>query len=105
MLERYFFKPQTLDRIRASWLGESVERYVAWLVEQVPSATSIAAYLCLCNSGTSPKDGAPSASKTYQSMSQPLWRIGSPSGHTIVKMLGGMNLPTKSVAPLSKCCG
>lgn len=34
MLEHYFVKPQTVDRIRASWLGESIERYVTWLVEQ-----------------------------------------------------------------------
>jgi integrase/recombinase XerD len=34
MLEKYFVKPQTLDRIRAHWLGEPVERYVTWLHEQ-----------------------------------------------------------------------
>jgi len=34
MLERYFLKPQTLDRIRGSWLGDSLERYVAWLADQ-----------------------------------------------------------------------
>lgn len=34
MLERYFVKPDTVDRIRSSWLGEAIERYVAWLTEQ-----------------------------------------------------------------------
>lgn len=34
MLERYFVKPQTVDRIRAVWLGPEIERYVAWLSEQ-----------------------------------------------------------------------
>lgn len=34
MLERYFLKPETIDRIRASWLAEPIERYVAWLAEQ-----------------------------------------------------------------------
>jgi integrase/recombinase XerD len=33
MLERYFTKPQTVDRIRSSWLGEAIERYVTWLAE------------------------------------------------------------------------
>lgn len=31
MLERYFVLPQTVDRIRASWIGEAVERYVEHL--------------------------------------------------------------------------
>jgi site-specific recombinase XerD len=33
MLERYFVQPATLDRIRASWIGEHIERYVIWLTE------------------------------------------------------------------------
>ncbi|MBV8175745.1 MAG: tyrosine-type recombinase/integrase [Verrucomicrobia bacterium] len=31
MIERFFVKVQTQDRIRASWLGEPIERYVTWL--------------------------------------------------------------------------
>lgn len=34
MLERYFVKSDTVDRIRASWLGEVIEGYVTWLTEQ-----------------------------------------------------------------------
>lgn len=34
MLERYFLRPQTVDRIRALWLGPAIERYVAWLTER-----------------------------------------------------------------------
>ena len=34
MLERYFIRPQTLDQIRASWIGEPIERYVTWLTEE-----------------------------------------------------------------------
>lgn len=34
MLERYFIKPQTVDRIRSLWLGPQIERYVVWLSEQ-----------------------------------------------------------------------
>lgn len=33
MLERYFVRPETVDRIRSSWLGEPIERYVRWLTE------------------------------------------------------------------------
>src|SRR5215472_5238533 len=33
MLEAYFVKPQTVDRIRRSWIGPEIERYVAWLSE------------------------------------------------------------------------
>ena len=31
MLEHYFVKPSTLDRIRGSWLGSHIESYVDWL--------------------------------------------------------------------------
>jgi hypothetical protein len=31
MLERYFIKPATIDRICANWLGPHIERYVEWL--------------------------------------------------------------------------
>src|SRR5262245_50351485 len=34
MLERYFVKPQTVDRIRNAWLGDPIERYVSRLTEQ-----------------------------------------------------------------------
>lgn len=33
MLETYFVKPQTVDRIRASWIGPEIESYVVWLAE------------------------------------------------------------------------
>ncbi|MCA1696827.1 MAG: site-specific integrase [Actinobacteria bacterium] len=31
MLEMYFVRPQTVDRIRGSWIGPEIERYVVWL--------------------------------------------------------------------------
>lgn len=33
MLERYFSKPQTVDRYRGSWIGQQLEHYVGWLAE------------------------------------------------------------------------
>ena len=34
MLERYFVKPATIDRIRGSWLAPEIERYVEWMASQ-----------------------------------------------------------------------
>ena len=31
MFERYYIKPETIDRLRASWLSEPIEQYVQWL--------------------------------------------------------------------------
>ena len=33
MLEHYYVRPETADRIRASWIGEVLEQYVTWLAE------------------------------------------------------------------------
>ena len=41
MLEEYFVKPDTVDRIRASWIGPEIERYVAWLAGQGYGARSV----------------------------------------------------------------
>jgi integrase/recombinase XerD len=41
MLERYFVRPETVDRILASWIGPEIERYVAWLAEHGYSARSV----------------------------------------------------------------
>jgi site-specific recombinase XerD len=34
MLEQYFVRPETIDRIRSSWIAPAIERYVAWLTEE-----------------------------------------------------------------------
>jgi integrase/recombinase XerD len=31
MFEKYFVKPATIDRLRASWIGPEIERYAGWL--------------------------------------------------------------------------
>ena len=41
MLERYFVKPTTIDRIHGSWIAAEIETYVAWLVDQGYSTKSI----------------------------------------------------------------
>jgi integrase/recombinase XerD len=34
MLEQYFVRPDTVDRVRSSWIGEAIETYVSWLAER-----------------------------------------------------------------------
>jgi integrase/recombinase XerD len=41
MLEHYFVKPDTLDRLRASWIGEPIEQYVTWLHEHGYAARNV----------------------------------------------------------------
>jgi len=41
MLERFFLKPQTVDRIMGCWLGQNIELYAAALCERGYSARSI----------------------------------------------------------------
>ena len=41
MLNRYFIRPTTVDRIRESWIGDAIERYVVWLSEQNYAARNI----------------------------------------------------------------
>jgi integrase/recombinase XerD len=40
-LNRYFIRPTTVDRIRASWIGDAIERYVSWLGEQNYAARNV----------------------------------------------------------------
>jgi integrase/recombinase XerD len=42
MLERYFARPQTVDRIRSSWLGPAIDQYAGWLVERGHAARNLA---------------------------------------------------------------
>lgn len=41
MLERYFFKPDTIDRLQSLWIGEPIERYVQWLTEHGYAARNV----------------------------------------------------------------
>ena len=41
MLERYFIRPTTVDRIRNAWLGEPIEQYVTWLHENSYAARCV----------------------------------------------------------------
>lgn len=41
MLERFYIKPATIDRIRANWLGSHIEHYVEWLDSEGYSARNV----------------------------------------------------------------
>jgi integrase/recombinase XerD len=41
MLEKYFVMPETVDRIRGSWIGPEIERYVVWLAARGYRAASV----------------------------------------------------------------
>jgi integrase/recombinase XerD len=41
MLEEYFIKPATIDRLRGSWIAAEIETYVAWLAGEGFSTKSI----------------------------------------------------------------
>ncbi len=41
MLEKYFVKPQTVDRVRACWIGAEIERYVEWLCGREYAARTV----------------------------------------------------------------
>jgi site-specific recombinase XerD len=41
MLERFFTRPDTTDRIRFSWIGSAIEQYVTWLAERHFSARTV----------------------------------------------------------------
>jgi integrase/recombinase XerD len=41
MLERCFVRPTTVDRLRSSWLGEPLDRYVGWLTKEGYAARNV----------------------------------------------------------------
>jgi len=45
MLERYFVRPVTVDRIRSSWIGPLVEQYVSWLSERGYAGRSVSRWV------------------------------------------------------------
>ena len=45
MLERYFLRPVTCDRIRARWLGPAIEQYVTWLTERRAAPRHVIRYV------------------------------------------------------------
>ena len=55
MLERYFVRPRTVDRIRASWLGPAIEQYVTWLVRHHSAAGELSGGVSLAKDSIRPR--------------------------------------------------
>ena len=67
MLETYFVRPQTVDRILASSIGPEIERYVAWLAGRGYSARSVLRRVPLLVAfGSSPPQRRPVAGRPAQ---------------------------------------
>ena len=45
MLEHYFVKPSTIDKIRGSWLGSQIESYVEWTLQSLILRTQVLALI------------------------------------------------------------
>ncbi|MBT1517513.1 hypothetical protein KIP88_45340 [Bradyrhizobium sp. SRL28] len=41
MLEKYYIRPATIDRIHESWIAPEVEQYVSWMAEQRYTDSSV----------------------------------------------------------------
>ena len=41
MLEKYFKKSTTIDRIQQSWIADPIEQYVVWLSQREFSPSSV----------------------------------------------------------------
>jgi integrase/recombinase XerD len=41
MLEHYYVRPDSVDRIRSAWMGAPIEKYVEWLTEQGYAARTV----------------------------------------------------------------
>jgi hypothetical protein len=41
MLENYYIRPVTIDRIRGSWIAPAIEQYVGWLGQQRYTSRSV----------------------------------------------------------------
>lgn len=41
MLEQYYLRPASIDRIHASWIGVLIERYVTWMTERHYAARNV----------------------------------------------------------------
>ncbi len=41
MLEKYFIRPTTIDRIHESWIAAEVEQYVSWMAERCYTRSSV----------------------------------------------------------------
>ena len=89
MLEHYFLKPDTIDHIRASWIGEPIEQYVTWLHEQGYAARIVpAGYHCCGSLVNLPTHRGLHSGSSCRTMSSLLSTLGSRSTPSGVRPMG-----------------
>lgn len=47
MLERYYLRLETADRVRSSWIGKPVEQYVEWPTQRQYSSRSVLQHIII----------------------------------------------------------
>ena len=103
MLEEYFVKPRTVDRIRGSWIGPQIEQYVTWLAGQGYGTRCVLRRVPLVTAlGSSPRRTAPASSPTCQNTSAHSCPCGSASPAMPVAPRGTRS-PRTSAARSSRC--
>src|SRR3974390_1039404 len=66
MLENYYVRPVTIDRIRGSWIAPAIEQYVGWLAPQrVTSRSVLHRGPLLLRFGGAAQEGWPGAAQSH----------------------------------------
>ena len=80
MLDRYFIRPTTIDRIRASWIGDAIDRYVGWLTDRNCAARTVffrvPVLVRFGESGSLRGNPAQGTCRNFPLTSSPSWRTG-----------------------------
>lgn len=107
MLDHYFVRPRTVDRIRGLWLGPAIEQYVDWMWQRHaagrPSRPRFSGSSALISS---PCLAAPPPGRSFPCSP----RVLLPSGYKITagfaerRNIERSSSP-RSEFPLSPCCG
>jgi len=90
MMEQYFVRPETVDRIRSSWIGGVIEQYVAWLADRQYSWRSVTRRVPLLmrfgefarRRGAALSEKAVLSSRKISHLQNPLSWYGSLAGET-----------------------
>lgn len=105
MLEQYFLRPTTVDRIRSNWLGPQIDRYVDWMHAQKYAQRNITRRVAiLCRFADFARANAAtdlaSASSLVESFATTGWLV---AGVGISKL--GPSFAGTCAALFARCCG
>ena len=106
MLERYFVKPSTVDRIRASWLAPEIERYVEWMDLQGYAIRNVHKRVpLLCRFAEFAKQYGSTDLKSSASRSRVLRHIGWPPMKQFAgRQKPGPRSPKRHGIQSARCC-